>query len=117
MQAVTGKVNIAVRKHKTGGNVYTAGQLRDADSINKLIKFDDGYRVLKDLRGSPPYWEKAKGDLYAIIRQLGVAQLFITLSAAETRWSHLLNILSQTVDPPKPNLLRPRSWGVGNVLV
>ena len=97
MQAVTGKVNVAVRKHKTGGNVYTAG-LRDADSINKLIKFDDGYRVLKDLRGSPPYWEKAKRDLYAIIRQLGAAQLFITLSAAETRWSHLLNILSQTVD-------------------
>ena len=66
MQAVTGKVNVAVRKHKTGGNIYTAGQLRDADSINNLIKFDDGYRVLKDLRGSPPYWEKAKRDLYAI---------------------------------------------------
>ena len=98
MHTVTGKVNVAVRKHKTGGNVYTAGQLRDADSIDRLIKFDDGYRVLKDLRGSPPYWEKAKRDLYAVIRQLGPAQLFLTLSAAETRWPHLLNILSQTVD-------------------
>ena len=74
MHTVTGKVNVAVRKHKTGGNVYTAGQLRDADSIDKLIKFDDGYRVLIDLRGSPPYWEKAKRDSYAVIRQLGPAQ-------------------------------------------
>ena len=98
MHIVTGKVNIAVRKHKTGGHVYTAGQLRDAESIDKLIKFDDGYRVLKDLRGSPPYWEKAKHDLYAVIRQLGPAQLFVTLSAAETRWTHLLKILSEIVD-------------------
>ena len=78
--------------------MYTAGKLRDADSMNNLVKFDDGYRVLKDLRGSPPYWEKAKRDLFAMIRQLGAAQLFLTLSAAETRWVHLLKILSETVD-------------------
>jgi len=65
MLSVTSKVNVAVRKHKTGGQVFTAGDLRGTDSIEKLIKFDDGYRVLKDLRGSPPYWEKAKSDLYA----------------------------------------------------
>jgi len=37
------------------------------NSSNKLIKFDDVYRVLKDLCGSPPYWEKANRDLYAVI--------------------------------------------------
>jgi len=52
----------------------------------------------KDVRGSPPYWEKATRDLYAMIRQLGPAQIFITLSAAETRWVHLLKILSEVVD-------------------
>ena len=31
-------------------------------------------------------------------RQLGPAHLFLTLSAAETRWVHLLQILSQVVD-------------------
>jgi len=75
--------------------------LRGTDSIDKLIKFDDGYRVLKDVRGSPPYWEKAKRDLYAMIRQLGPAQLFLTLSAAETRWVHLLKMLSEVVDSKK----------------
>ena len=32
-----------------------------------------------------------------MIRQLGAAQLFQTLSAAETRWVHLLKILSEIV--------------------
>ena len=54
--------------------------------------------MLKDIRGSPPYWEKAKRDLYAIIHQLGPAQLFLTLSAAETRWTHLLKMLSNVID-------------------
>jgi len=98
MQAITSKVHIAVRKYKTGGHVYTAAHLKSADSIDNLIKFDDDYRVLKDVRGSPPYWEKAKRDLYAMIRQLGPAQLFVTLSAAKTRWSHLLKLLSQIVN-------------------
>ena len=98
MHSVTSKLNVAVRKHKTGGQVFTAGDLRGTDSIEKLIKFDDGYRVLKDLLGSPLYWEKAKSDLYAMIRQLGPAQIFLTLSAAETRWVHLLKMLSEIVD-------------------
>jgi len=33
-----------------------------------------------------------------MIRQLGPAHLFLTFSAAETRWVHLLKILSQVVD-------------------
>ena len=98
MQTILNKVNIAVRKHKTGGHVYTAGDLTDSSIINTLIKFDDGYRVLKEVRGSPPYWGKAQKDLYAMIRQLGAANLFLTLSAAETRWPHLLKILSKIVD-------------------
>ena len=98
MQCITGKVNIAIRKHKTGDKTFTAGELRQSDAIDSLIKFDEGYRVLKEIRGSPPYWEKAQKELYAMIRQLGPANLFITLSAAETRWSHLLQMLSQIVD-------------------
>jgi hypothetical protein len=33
MQAVTGQVNEAVRKQKTGGKIMTAGQLRDQGDI------------------------------------------------------------------------------------
>jgi hypothetical protein len=35
----------------------------------EIVKQDDGFRVLRNLRGSPPYWEKAKKDVFAMIRQ------------------------------------------------
>ena len=98
MQRITSQISVAVRKHKNGGKVFTAGQLRDPGSIDRLIQFDDGYRVLKELRASPPYWEKAGRDLLAMIRQLGPATIFLSLSAAETHWTHLLKILSKVVD-------------------
>ena len=47
MQTITNKVGIAVREHKNGGHVFKAGDLKSHGSINKLIAFDDGYRVLK----------------------------------------------------------------------
>ena len=37
---------------------------------------------LNALRGSPPYLEKAKRDLFAMIRQLGSATLFCSFSSA-----------------------------------
>jgi hypothetical protein len=38
--------------------------------------------------------QSAQKDLMAMIRQLGLATLFVTLSAAETRWPHLLKLLA-----------------------
>ena len=44
--------NVAVRKYKTGHTSFRAGQFREADAVDKLIKFDDGYQILKEVRGS-----------------------------------------------------------------
>jgi hypothetical protein len=53
------------------GKTYTAGDLKSENSVNKLINLDEGFRVLRNLRGSPPYFERCKKDLFAMIRQLG----------------------------------------------
>jgi len=50
------------------------------------------------LNGSPPYFEKAKKDFFAMIRHLGPATLFCSFSSAETQLVHLLRILGQLVD-------------------
>jgi hypothetical protein len=42
-------------------------------------------KFLSNIRGSPLYFQKISKDLFAMIRQLGPATFFITLSAAETR--------------------------------
>ena len=59
-----------------GNRILTAGVLKTTEGLQSLINHDDGFRFLKTLRGSPPYFEKAKKDLFAMIRQLGPASLF-----------------------------------------
>lgn len=54
--------------------------------------------MLRNLRGSPPYFEKCKKDLFAMIRQLGNPTWFCLFSAAETRWVHLLKTLGRLVE-------------------
>ena len=89
---------ISLRKCKTKGTKFTAGDLKSDDYVNKLIHRDEGFRVLRNLRGSPPYFEKCKKDLFAMIRQLGNPTWFCSFSAAETRWSHLLKTLGRLVE-------------------
>lgn len=98
MKILLGKSQIALRKHKRGLNRVTAGDLKKEGAFDKLIHADEGYRFLRSIRGSPPYFEKAKKDLFAMIRQLGPATLFCSFSAAETKWIHLLKMLGKLVD-------------------
>ena len=47
-------------------------------------------KFFKNVRSSPPYFESKKKELMAMIRQLGIPTLFISLSAADTKWTQLL---------------------------
>ena len=98
MKFLIGQSQIALRKNKMGNRTLTAGVLKTTEGLQSLINHDDGFRFLKTLRGSPPYFEKAKKDLFAMIRQLGPASLFCSFSSAETKWNHLLRILGKLID-------------------
>ena len=97
MKLLLGKSQIALRKCKGRNSSLTAGQLKQQGSLERLIHHD-GYKFLRALGGSAPYFEKAKKDLFAMIRQLGPATLFCSFSSAETKWMHLLKILGKLVD-------------------
>lgn len=75
------------------GKKITAGELLSENSINSIVKHDEGYKILRTLRGSPPYWEKAKKDIFTMIRQIGIPTWFCSFSAAETKWTALLQTL------------------------
>ena len=90
--------SISLRKCKMKGKNYTAGDLKSEEYLNKLVHLDESFRVFKNLRGSPPYFEKCRKDLFAMIRQLGNPTSFCSFSAAETRWSHLLKTLGGIVE-------------------
>ena len=98
MKILLGKSQIALRKFKGNNRTLTAGQLKQQGTLGRLVHLDEGYKFLRALRGSPPYFEKAKKDIFAMIRQLGPATLFCSFSSAETQWIHLLRILGKLVD-------------------
>ena len=86
MKILLGKSQIALRKCKGNNRTLTAGQLKQQGTLERLVRLDEGYKFLRALRGSPPYFEKAKKDIFAMIRQLGPATLFCSFSSAETQW-------------------------------
>ena len=71
MKILLGKSQIALRKNKRTNIGLTAGQLKQDGSLERIVHLDEGFKYLKALRGSPPYFEKAKKYILAMIRQLG----------------------------------------------
>ena len=53
IRQIQGSASLSLRKCKTKGKTYTAGDLKSESSVNKLINLDEGFRVLRNLRGSP----------------------------------------------------------------
>ena len=82
----------------TFSRVLTASQLLNEKFVSNLTLKDCAYKIFEHDRGSPAYFAYRKRDLFAMIRQLGPASIFLTLSSAETKWLELLVILKQTVD-------------------
>ena len=56
MKFLIGQSQIALRKNKMGNRTLTAGVLKTTEGLQSLINHDDGFRFLKTLRGSPPYF-------------------------------------------------------------
>lgn len=60
---------LAIRKCKLNCKKYTAAQVLDSHTADSIVRLNEEFEVLRNLRGSPPYWEKAKKDIFAMIRQ------------------------------------------------
>ncbi|KAK3099796.1 hypothetical protein FSP39_009735 [Pinctada imbricata] len=100
MKTLIDQGQLALRKVKIQDQQLTVKDVT-GEAVQSLIFHDKAYKFLANIRGSPPYFEKASKDLFAMIRQLEPATFFITLSAAESRWLHLLRILGTVVDHRK----------------
>uniref|UniRef100_A0A3B3YQH8 ATP-dependent DNA helicase n=1 Tax=Poecilia mexicana TaxID=48701 RepID=A0A3B3YQH8_9TELE len=96
LEQVVSKVSIALRKGTSSTFQNMSEILKNEDSLNKLLQFDDGYRFLKPIRGTPAFWQSAQRDLLACVRMLGKPTWFASFSSADVRWTNLLySILKQ----------------------
>ncbi|MCG8624396.1 MAG: hypothetical protein MJE68_20685, partial [Proteobacteria bacterium] len=59
------------------------------------MKKDKAYTFLKNIRGSPPYWQKMFYELLAMIRTLGIPTWFLTLSAADMKWPEVIQAIAR----------------------
>ena len=62
-----------------------------------LERYSRSFSVFKKMRGTSMYYEAAKKNLMATLRQKGAPTLFITLSSAEYQWDGLLKSVYETV--------------------
>ena len=96
MKHVLDRVSLAMRRVK--GKGVQAKHVLDDESRARIVCLDEGFYIFRNLRNSPAYLEKRKKDAFAMIRQIGFPSLFISLSAAETKWPELLRAIGQLND-------------------
>ena len=54
--------------------------------MNDFICKDKAYQFMKNVRGSPAYYQRTFYDLLAMMIQLGTPTWFLTLSTADMKW-------------------------------
>ncbi len=92
-ETIESSKNIAMRMARGdthGDQKVTASFCRDDNNLANLVQNDRAYRVLKDLRDSPPFLQTKQYEAYAMVRQLGIPTFFISLSAADLYWPDFL---------------------------
>ena len=61
-----------------------------------ITRYNRGYQVFKNVRGTAMYYEESKKNLFAILRQHGCPTLFLTLNSNEFDWPGLLKEILET---------------------
>ena len=105
MQQIISSVSIALRKGADKKDDFTqvkVSDLKDASKLGQLLKSNEGYKFLKNVRGTPAYWQSTQKDIIAMVRQLGKPTWFASFSSADMRWPEIMEtLLIQTGDRRK----------------
>ena len=92
--------SISVALRQTRGRLQVsrnlhAGMLKNPQHLQNLFKKDRAYTFLKNIRGSPPYWQKMFYELLSMIQTLGIPTWFLTLSAADMKWPEVIQSIAK----------------------
>jgi hypothetical protein len=85
----------AKARHHNDGKTITAATVKDADNLRQLVKKDQAYKVFKNVRGSPAYFQTLFYDILAMMAQLGTPTFFFTISAADMQWPDLIQTIAR----------------------
>jgi DNA replication protein DnaC len=87
--------NVYLRNHSfSGGNKsINASMMRNATFVDNLVSKDHAYKFMRNVRGTPAYWQRQLFETLAIFNQIGKPTWFLTLSAAEHLWPEMLQAI------------------------
>ena len=98
-QQIHGNINHYVlrraKARSAEGKKITAKDVKDAHNLHQLVRSDQAYKLLKNVRGSPAYWQSLFYDILAMMSQLGTPTWFFTLSAADMMWPDMIQTLAR----------------------
>ena len=77
-----------------GGHKITAGQLWNQAALEQLVRNEQAYKFLKNVRGSPAYWQDQFYDVLAMLWTLSIPTWFLTLSAADLHWPEMIQAVA-----------------------
>ena len=77
------------------GRDFTAQQAKNRSIVSQCLRNDKAYRFMKNVRGSPPYYQRTFYELLAMVRQLGTPTWFFTLSAADMKWPDIIQTIGR----------------------
>ena len=97
IKQIQSDANLAIRlthgRTLSGQNI-TAGLLRNPTAVKQLVRTEQAYKFLKNVRGSPAYWQNELYDVLAMLRSLGIPTWFLTLSAADLHWPEMIQAVA-----------------------
>ena len=85
--------NFALRQKPS--QQITASQVRGRAFLSEHVRNDTAYKFLKNVRGTPLYYQRTFYELLAMIRQLSTPTLFFTVSAADMKWPVMIQIFAR----------------------
>ena len=82
------------RGRTLGGHKITSGQLRNPAVVEQLVRNEQAYKFLKNVIGSPAYWQDQLYDVLTMLRMLSISTWFLTLSAADLHWPEMIQAVA-----------------------
>ena len=79
-------MQMAFKRGTKDGRRITAGDLKDFKVVNQMVFKDIAYKFMKNVHGTPAYWQNALKDTLAMLRSFGTPTWFLSLSPAEFMW-------------------------------
>ena len=73
-----------------GGNKVAAGVLQNLGSVQQLVRDQQAYKFLRNIHGSPPYWQHELHNVLAMLHSIGIPTWFFTLSAVDLHWPEMI---------------------------